>query len=250
MRGSRSRLATLLTPLVFASFAVACSDDRPATTVVHDTALRETAESLQYDLVERAGASLEPFDFEWMMETTQLDETGDTLAHEQFRIARRDGVWQVRDSLIAGSFSEGWIARFFGQSRPRRPDSARYAAIIPRNPPYLDARTRDAYRLRQVKSNGTTDVIVDLVDEKGVDSDLRYARFAYDPASRHVVAISIERAEDGLLNDARTRSDLNLVKVDSTWLPSEFVFDQTRRGPLQSVYHLVRREHFSAFVRR
>lgn len=161
--------------------------------------------------------------------TEQMTPAGTTTAVRSYEVRYRpgaaDGTLQRRDSI--GAFRDGGL---FGRAAPDRDPAARppnvAAQILPDQPPYVEPRTREAFRyaLQGDSLRDGTPVHVLAVRARssgtGDEQGVRYARLLIHRPSNQLISLALVRDDQVLLFGEDTQLSLRLRPgPDGTWVP-------------------------------
>lgn len=230
---------------------IGCGQGEGARRVTSGVEARELLESLRYDYIQSAARHLEGFDYERITESVALHTSGDTAAFERVRMRMENGEARTILDSASGAFPGSVISRVLGREPNFAPDSTTLQAILPADPPYLASRTRDAYGVEIVNETDRPAIEVTLTDEGEVETDIRRVLLTYEPDSRQVTRVRVERVDDTFLAEARSVAELELVQVDdSTWLPGLFSYQHFRDAPLQRPFDLRKTERYGSYRKR
>jgi hypothetical protein len=160
--------------------------------------------------------------------TEQMTPAGTTTAVRSYDIhyqpGTERGTIQRRDST--GTFRDGGL---FGRVAPESDPAARptnvAAQLLPDQPPYIEPRTREAFRyaLRADTVRGTPVYLLEATARAygtGRDQGVRYARLRLHRPSRQLIGLTLVRDEKVLLFGEDSRLHLSLQQgPDGSWVP-------------------------------
>ena len=204
--------------------------DTLTTTVGRDSALAVLS-SMRRAAFDSTFAALGDYTVTRSLDTEQLDTTGAVTArrHYVLRYPPGEAVGTIQRSDSTGRFrTGGLLAQVAPATSPtdRPPNLA--AQILSDDPPYVDPRTREAYRYTlgtETGPDGAPAYVVEAtVRDQGTgrEQSVRYARLLLDRTTRELVGLTLVRIDDGLLFSEYSRFTLRLQQLpDGTWVPAE-----------------------------
>lgn len=204
--------------------------DTLTTTVGRDSALAVLS-SMRRAAFDSAFVALDDYAVTRSVRTEQLDSTGTVTARRtlvlRYPPGDAGGTIQQRDST--GRFRTGGV---LGQVAPaasptdRPPNVA--AQMLTDDPPYIDPRTREAYRYAlgtdRLPGGEAVYVVEATAREVGTgrEQSVRYVRLLLDRDTRELVGLALVRIDDGMLFSEYSRFAVRLQQgPDGTWVPAE-----------------------------
>lgn len=161
--------------------------------------------------------------------TEEMTPSGTTTAVRsyvlRYRPGAKQGTVERRDSI--GTFRDGGL---FGYVAPHRDAAARppnvAAQILPDQPPYVEPRTREAFRyaLQHDSLQDGTPVYVLEVKARargtGREQGVRYARLLIHRPSDELIGLTLVRDDEALLYGEDSQMSVRLRRAsDGTWVP-------------------------------
>lgn len=136
--------------------------------------------------------------------TDQFDEEEYLIAFEE-RVTRHQGPPNNRSFLTleydsAGSFDYGYFHRFVSQKVDSSDPINLAQYVIPEDPAYLSARSRDAYTYRSLPDTMMWDMAARVIEvrarpEEGNGHSIRRVRLYVDRGTKRLIAIYLERID-------------------------------------------------------
>ncbi|HET6566739.1 MAG TPA: hypothetical protein VFG50_02170 [Rhodothermales bacterium] len=218
--------------------------------------LARTAATLHLDSLRLAFLQLPAFAFTRRVETTQFAPDGGVRART-VSLLRYEGTGQERSGDVRTISSTGTFDFGFFGSSASKPDLgenlASFADLIPTDPPYLSARSRDNFIFQAgadtVIAGMSAAVLVIRAAPDAQDQATRLARLYYDPESRNVVALYLEQENPAFLFRERTTSYIQAtIDEEGGWLPDTTRVDTHVHLPFTAARHFRTASRFSDFA--
>lgn len=199
------------------------------------TAALAVLDAMKQDAIGQAFERLPHYAFTHRVRTDQIDSADSILAVRE-RVLRFPPPDSADRPLVVqtdsvGTFGRGVLDRLASAGDEMIPPTEIARHTLPSDPPYLEPRTREAfrYRLRTDTLDGRIPVRVVEVHAQpgalGADQAIRYARLYVAPDSDQLIGLYLVRADAGMLfrEDSRTLVHLHPAP-DSGWVPARTDF--------------------------
>lgn len=212
--------------------------------------------ALDQDAMRQAFAHLADFTYTTRTRTEQRDEQGQILATAA-TTARHIGAdsVSVQNSNTTGRFAFGWLERFSENPTSVIDLKPFPAHILPEDPPYLSPRNREAYAYTFLPDTMLADQSVRVIEVQArPDSDqeqtIQRGRFYIHPDNKTLLALELQRLEQGLLFREESRFSITLhPSPDGTgWLPASTQADVHLNAPLRPPEQFSTTRLFSDFA--
>ena len=215
-----------------------------------------TLAALDQDAMRQAFADLADFTYTTRTRTEQRDEQGQVLAASA-TTARHIGAdsVSVQNSNTTGRFAFGWLERFSGDPTSVIDLKPFPTHILPEDPPYLSPRNRAAYAYAFLPDTMLAGQSVRVIEVQAhPDSDqeqiIQRGRFYIHPDNETLLALELQRLEQGLLFREESRFSITLHPApDGTgWLPASTQADVHLYAPFRPPEQFSTTRLFSDFA--
>lgn len=223
------------------------------TSAVDRDSVLSVLSSMRREAFDSAFAALDQYNVTRYVRTEQLDPTGAATAVRSYVLdyPSSPGRGTIRRSDSVGTFGGGGL---FGRVAPDRnprqrpPDMA--AQVLPDQPPYIEPRTREAYRyaLRAdtLRAGLPVYVLEATARDRGTgrEQGVRFVRLLLEQSSHQLIGLTTVRADEVLLFSENSRFNIRLRRApessdrsEKTWVPHRTrvraVVDVPLRAPRQ-----------------
>jgi hypothetical protein len=147
---------------------------------------------------------------------------------------------EVLNSNSTGRFAFGWLQRFAAGPRAKVDFVTLPSHILPDDPPYLSPRNRDAYSYvflpdTMLAGRAVRVIEVQALPEGGKKQTIQRARFYLSQNDETLLALELERLEQGLLFREKSQFSitLRLTPDSSGWLPASTLVDVHLNAPFR-----------------